>query len=156
MIKKLPLLIFAVALIHFLPLSSEAGLRGLPEGAPAVGLGSSAPLNTEELKKANKEGKVILLMFGNPDHCVYCERVWRSVSDLQEQYEKDAAGVLTKHRASKFWGPVSESVALGETYGVIGEPWLFLIDKKGIIRRIFRGFVEKGEIEKGLKEVLRQ
>ncbi|MEK7679816.1 MAG: thioredoxin family protein [Deltaproteobacteria bacterium] len=154
MIKKISLIITAIALIHFSPLSCEAVLRGMPEGTPAVEIGSPAPLNTAELKKVHGEGKAILLMFGNPDHCIYCEKVWRSVTGLQEQYAKDAAAILTVHRASKFWGPESESVALGEVYGVVGEPWLFLIDKDGIVRQIYRGFVEKAVIEKGLKEIV--
>lgn len=154
MIKKIPIIIIAIAFMHFCPLSSEAGLRSMPEGKPVVELGEPAPLNTDELKKAHNEGKAILLMFGNPDHCTYCERVWRSASDLQERYVKEVTAILTVHRASKFWGPESESVALGRVYGVIGEPWLFLIDRDGIIRKIYKGFVEKAEIENGLKQVL--
>ncbi|MEK6791822.1 MAG: thioredoxin family protein [Deltaproteobacteria bacterium] len=154
MIKKIAFIIIAAVSMYLYPLSSAAGLRGMPEGDPIVELGAAAPLNTAELKKAHKEGKAILLLFGNPDHCIYCEKVWRSISDLQEVNPKEIAAILTVHRASKFWGPESDAVLLGKTYGVAGEPWLFLIDKKGIIRQIYKGYVEKPQIEAELKKLL--
>ncbi len=154
MTKKILLIAAAAAFLSFQPSCSEAGLRGMPEGKPKIEVGAHAPLDMAELRKAHKEGKAILLMFGNPDHCIYCEKVWRSVGEIQEENLKDVAGVMAVHRASKFWGPETEAAALGQTYGVVGEPWLFLIDKEGIIRRIYMGFVEKSEIEKGLKQAL--
>lgn len=133
---------------------SHAGLRGLPEGKPRVEVGDKAPLDTADLKKAHEEGKVILLMFGNPDHCIYCEKVWGNINSLASKYEKDIAGILKVHRASKFWGPENEAMALGERYGVIGEPWLFVIDKKGVVRHIFMGFAGREQIEAEIKKVL--
>ncbi|MBI3399338.1 MAG: thioredoxin fold domain-containing protein [Deltaproteobacteria bacterium] len=144
-----------VLTVIFLASPSYAGLRGLPEGKSRVQVGDSAPLETEDLSKAHEEGKVILLMFGNIDHCLYCEKVWSNIRELLPQYSKDVAAILKTHRASKFWGPEDEAVKLGERYGVIGEPWLFVIDKKGIVRHIFMGFTGKGEIEAEIKKALR-
>ena len=145
---------FLLSVTALFPVYSHAGLRGLPEGKSRVEVGDMAPLETADLRKANEEGKVILLMFGNPDHCVYCEKVWASINTLLQQYGKDAVGILKTHRASKFWGPEDEAVALGELYGVVGEPWLFIIDEKGIVRNIFMGFVGSAEIDAGIKKVL--
>lgn len=148
--------IFSLCTLIFMvsPVISSAVLRGLPEGKSRVQVGDNAPLETSDLKKANEEGKVILLMFGNPDHCIYCEKTWFNIKELMPQYGKYVEGILKTHRASKFWGPENEAVALGEKYGVVGEPWLFIIDKKGIVRHIFTGFVEKNEIEAEIKKVL--
>ena len=150
------LLLAACCLLFFIffPIVSHAGLRGLPEGKSKVEVGDKAPLDTADLKKAHEEGKVILLMFGNIDHCIYCEKVWGNIRDLMPQYSKDVAAILKTHRASKFWGPEDEAVKLGEQYGVIGEPWLFIIDKKGIVRHIFMGFTGKTEVENEIKKVL--
>jgi thioredoxin-related protein len=126
----------------------------LPEGKSKVGLGDKAPLETADLKKAHEEGKVILLMFGNVDHCIYCEKVWGNIRDLLPQYGKDVAAILKTHRASKFWAPEDEAVKLGELYGVIGEPWLFVIDREGIVRHIFSGLTGRDAIEKEIKKVL--
>lgn len=146
--------LLSTALFMVYPVISHAGLRGLPEGKSRVQAGDSAPLETADLKKAHEEGKAILLMFGNPDHCIYCEKVWQNINALVPQYKKDVAALLYRHRASKFWAPEDEAVALGERYGVIGEPWLFVIDKKGIVRHIFMGFTGKTEIETEIKKAL--
>ncbi len=148
------MMVFLLSVTALFPVYSHAGLRGLPEGKSRVEIGDIAPLETADLRKANEEGKVILLMFGNPDHCVYCEKVWANINTLLQQYGKDVAGILKTHRASKFWGPEDEAVVLGELYGVIGEPWLFIIDEKGIVTNIFMGFVGSAEIEAGIKKVL--
>ncbi|HAS17977.1 MAG TPA: hypothetical protein DCR39_08870 [Nitrospiraceae bacterium] len=136
------------------PVSSWAGIRGAPEGESGVKIGDKAPLETEDLKRAHKEGKVILLMFGNPDHCRYCEKVWFNIMDIGSRYEQDVAVIVKRHRAAEFWGPESEDSALGKRYGVIGEPWLFIIGNEGIVRYIFRGFAGLTEIESQLKKVL--
>lgn len=142
--------------IFLFPFLSHAGLRGLPEGKPRVEVGDKAPLETGDLRKAHEESKIILLMFGNIDHCIYCEKVWANISELRLRHEKDVEAILKTHRASKFWGPEDEAVALGRIYGVIGEPWLFIIDKEGIVRHIFMGFAGKAEIEGRLEEVLKR
>ncbi|MBI5048019.1 MAG: thioredoxin fold domain-containing protein [Deltaproteobacteria bacterium] len=134
-------------------LISHAVIRGAPEGKPRVQVGNNAPLETDDLRKAHEQGKVILLMFGNPDHCRYCEKVWFNIQDLMERY-KDVAAILKTHRAAEFWAPEDEDVKLGKRYGVIGEPWLFLIDKKGVVRHIFVGFAGKSEIEAEVKKLL--
>ena len=126
---------------------SYGGIRGAPEGKPLVRVGDRAPLEAEDLKKAHGDGKVILLMFGNPDHCRYCEKVWFNIMDIGSRYEQDVAVIGKRHRAAEFWGPESEDVALGKRYGVIGEPWLFIIDREGIVRHIFMGFAGLTEIE---------
>lgn len=155
LIMKHRALLLAFLFLVF-PIISHAALRGLPEGKPRIEVGDKAPLDTKDLRKAHEEGKAILLMFGNPDHCIYCEKMWSNIKALLPKYGKDVAPILKTHRASKFWGPESEDVKLGEIYGVIGEPWLFVIDKSGIVRHIFMGFAGTQEIEAELKKVLGQ
>lgn len=152
--NRITVLFICAMVIMSFPVTSGAGLRGLPEGNSKVVIGGPAPLETDDLKRAHNEGKVILLMFGNPDHCIYCEKVWANISALLPQYEKYVAAFLKKHRASKFWGPANEDVALGERYGVIGEPWLFIIDQKGVVRNIIMGPVGKDVIEAELKKLM--
>ncbi|MBI5180622.1 MAG: DsbE family thiol:disulfide interchange protein, partial [Nitrospirae bacterium] len=52
------------------------------------------------------------------------------------------------------WAPEDEAVKLGEIYGVVGEPWLFVIDREGIVRHIFLGLTGRDAIEKEIKKVL--
>ena len=153
--RTLPLVLTLVFLFFFHSISM-AGLKGLPEGKPRVEIGDTAPMEHPKLIKARETGKAIILMFGNPDHCIYCEKVWGNIRELIPKYENDIAAVLISHRGAKFWEPVEEDVLLGQKYGVIGEPWLFLIDKEGIVRQIFPGLTGIGQIEDGLKNLIKQ
>lgn len=145
---------FILLAILFLPHNIQGGVIGTPDGKPAVRVGDKAPLVTEELRKAHGEGKVILLMFGNPWHCQWCEKVWHNIQTILPKYNKDAVAILKTHQRVKWWEPNEEGKMLGRIYGIIGEPWLFLIDKEGIVRHIFMGFSGIGQIEEELKKVV--
>ncbi|MBI3583783.1 MAG: hypothetical protein HY096_07530 [Nitrospinae bacterium] len=95
-------------------------------------------------------------MFGNPDHCRYCEKVWFNIMDIGSRYEQDVAVIGKRHRAAEFWGAESGDEALGKRYGVIGEPWLFMIDREGIVRHIFMGFAGLPEIEAQLLSMIKR
>lgn len=149
------LLIVTLTFLFFCPSISLAGLKGLPEGKPRVEIGDAAPIDHPSLHKAREIGNAIILMFGNPDHCIYCEKVWGNIRELMPKYKEDVAAVLIRHRGAKFWEPVEEDVLLGQKYGVIGEPWLFLIDKEGIVRQILVGLTGLNQIEEGLKNLVK-
>jgi len=144
----------ASLIILLLPYPLLAGPKGLPEGEARVKVGDRAPLETEELMKAHAEGKSILLMFGNPWHCLYCERIWMTIKDeLIPRYGEDLAFVLVTSQRVKFWEPLEEHVKLARRYGIIGEPWLFLIDREGRVRQIFIGFTKREKIDGALKKL---
>ncbi len=136
------------------PPELPAGVKGTPQGKPRISVGDPAPLETQGLREAHAEGKAILLMFGNPWHCIHCEKVWLNIKDLLPRFEKDLAFILVASQRVKFWEPPDENVRLARQYGVVGEPWVFLIDKDGVVRRIFAGFTEKGKIEAALTDLL--
>ena len=149
------LLIVTLTFLFFYPSISLAGLKGLPEGKPRVEVGDTAPMEHPGLIKACETGKAIVLMFGNPDHCIYCEKVWGNIRELMPKYKEHVAAVLISHRGAKFWEPLEENVLLGQKYGVIGEPWLFLIDKEGIVRQILVGLTGLNQIEDGIKNLVK-
>lgn len=148
-------LLFACLLsLLLLPLDLQAGIKGMPEGNPRVRVGDRSPLESEALRTAHEQGKAILLMFGNPWHCIYCEKVWFNIKDLMPGYENDLAFILVAPQKLKFWEPPNGDLELARHYGVVGEPWVFLIDKEGIVRHIFVGFTGKSKIETEIKKVL--
>jgi hypothetical protein len=122
------------------PSISHALLKGLPDDKGLkVHVGDPAILEMPVLKKAHDDGKDIILMLGNIDHCVYCEKTWRNIKEAVTPYRPGVLAVLRSHRGSKFSPPEEEAKKLGESYGVEGEPWVFVINKKGIITNIFMG-----------------
>lgn len=152
-LRRVPILALILTLA-LLPQALQAGVKGTPEGKSRIRVGEQAPLETAELREAHAGGKAIILMFGNPWHCLYCERVWLSIKEILPPYADDLAFVMVAAQRVKFWEPPDENVRLAKRYGIIGEPWVFLIDKNGIVRRIFIGFTEKGTIEAGLTDLL--
>ncbi|MBI3599021.1 MAG: thioredoxin fold domain-containing protein [Nitrospinae bacterium] len=147
--------LFSVLCLLIFPSVSQSVMKGLPEGKPRVEIGDAAPIEHPSLHKARETGKAIILMFGNPDHCIYCEKVWGNIRELMPKYKKDVVAVLISHRASKFQEAADEDRILGERYGVIGEPWLFMIDKEGIVRQIFPGLTGINQIEEGIKNLIK-
>ncbi|MBI4590878.1 MAG: thioredoxin family protein [Candidatus Rokubacteria bacterium] len=129
-------------------------MKGTPEGKSRIRVGERAPLETSELREAHASGKAIILMFGNPWHCLYCERTWFNIKEVLPRYENDVAFVMVAAQRVKFWEPPDENVRLAKRYGVIGEPWVFLVDKAGVVRKIFVGFTERGKIEAELTNLL--
>lgn len=93
-------------------------------------------------------------MFGNPWHCLYCERTCFNIKEVLPRYANDVAFVMVAAQRVKFWEPPDENVRLAKRYGVIGEPWVFLIDKEGVVRKILVGFTERGKIEAELTNLL--
>jgi len=153
MIQKLGMISILVITSAFLPISLFAGVKGLPEGESRVKVGEKAPLETTELKKAHEEGKAILLMFGNPWHCIACEKMW-FVKEIMPKYEKEFAFIQLAAQRVKFWDPPEANVKLARRYGIQGEPWMFVIDKKGIVQHIFIGFTKVERIEEEMKKLL--
>ncbi len=153
--KTLPL-VLTLTFLLFSPSISLAVLKGLPEGKSKVMIGDAAPVEHPGLQKARETGKAIILMFGNVDHCIYCEKTWGNVRELMPKYKNDVVAVLISHRPSKFQLAEDEDRILGEIYGVVGEPWLFFIDRDGIVRQIFPGLTGIGQIEDGLKNLIKQ
>jgi len=149
------LLVGLVPALAVLPQDLQAGVKGTPEGKPRIRVGERAPLESKELREAHAAGKAVLLMFGNPWHCIYCEKVWLNIRDLLPRFERDVTLVLVPAQRVKFWEPPDENVRLAKRYGIIGEPWLFLIDRNGVVRHIFVGFTERAKIEAELNDLVR-
>lgn len=60
--------------------ATDLPIRGIASGEAKIKAGDSAPLITPELEKANKGGKVIVLMLGYQSHCPWCDRMERYVN----------------------------------------------------------------------------
>jgi thioredoxin-related protein len=142
---RLALYLFLGAILF--PLASYALMRGVPDDSILrVHVGDPAPLSSPELKKAHDAGKAIILMFGNVDHCLYCERTWNNIINVVPKYSNGAEAIIKDYRPEELTAPDPKDVALAGEYGLIGEPWVFVIDEKGIIRHIFPGFTGATEL----------
>jgi hypothetical protein len=91
--------------------------------------------------------KPFLVVFGTPQHCTMCVDQLTRVAVMEEKYGERFAFIhVDGYKDSAVW----------VEWGVKGEPWTFLVDAKGVVRRVFPGQTElpliEGEIESLLKE----
>ncbi|MBI5747898.1 MAG: hypothetical protein HZA00_02150 [Nitrospinae bacterium] len=144
-------------LFHSLSTAIDLPIRGQPKGEPKIKVGEKAPLITPDLEKANKEGKVIALMLGYQTHCPWCDRMDRYIRHVMEETKNfDNRVVFSRWQVehAKMIPPPDEGVKLKEAFGTEGQPWLFLIDKEGIVRYVYKQFVSGDKFERSIYEIL--
>ncbi len=159
----------------FLGLALCTALTGCnrPSGGSELGLGSVAPrLPTKtladvggdmtrittyrqpdermyqySLDKALATGKPILLEFATPGHCSICDRQLQITKSLLDKYQGQ---VLFLHMDQY------ENPEAFKAYQVMGDPWTFVIDAKGIVRYQQPGPMLYREMESAIQSVLPQ
>lgn len=158
---------FSLSLLFFVPFydagvpSSAYGtdlpIRGIARGESRIKVGNKAPLLIPEMIQAHEEGKVIALMLGYPSHCPWCDRMDRYIYVImQETHNFDQRAVFIQRQTehAKMILPHPEGVQLKAAYGVEGQPWLFIIDKQGIVRFIYIAFVPGEIFKQNITELL--
>lgn len=113
---------------------------------------------TETLKKANEEGKVIVLaLLSNPMQCDHCDSLISLLEKETEPYKKDAA-FITAGGQDMLGASSEETIALKKLYGfvTVGEPWTFIIDKEGVLRKIYIGSFTREELRGILMTILKK
>jgi hypothetical protein len=107
------------------------------------------------LKKANEEGKIIVLvLLSNPMQCNKCDSLVSMLEKEAEQYKNDAVFIMAG--GLDMLGSLSEeTIALKNLYGFVtmGEPWTFIIDKDGVLRKIFLGMFNQQELKDTVDEI---
>lgn len=93
--------------------------------------------------------KPFLVVFGTPQHCTMCVDQLTRVAVMEEKYGDRFAFVhVDGYKDNAVW----------VEWGVKGEPWTFLVDSEGVVRKVFPGQTElsllEGEIENLLKEAV--
>ena len=97
------------------------------------------------LDKALKMGKPIVLEFATPAHCTVCDGQLQVVKALLDKYHSE---VLFLHMDQY------ENPQAYRAYQVMGDPWTFVIDKKGIVRYQLAGSILYNELDRQIKKVL--
>lgn len=97
------------------------------------------------LDKALALGKPILLEFATPGHCTVCDDQLQVVKALLEKYQGQ---VLFLHM-DQYQNPEAF-----KAYRVMGDPWTFFIDGKGVVRQSRAGRMLYEEMEISIKSML--
>lgn len=97
------------------------------------------------LDKALATGRPIVLEFATPGHCTVCDEQLQMLKAILEKYQTQA---LFLHM-DQYQNPQAF-----RAYGVMGDPWTFVIDRNGIVRHVQPGRMLYKELEIALKAVL--
>lgn len=98
------------------------------------------------LDEALTQGRPIVLEFATPGHCTVCDGQLQIVKALLEKYQGQ---VLFLHM-DQYQNPQAF-----KAYRVMGDPWTFFIDDKGVVRQSRPGRMLYGEMELGIKTILK-
>lgn len=105
-----------------------------------------ARMYQHSLDEALALGKPIVLEFATPGHCTVCDGQLQILKALLEKYQDQ---VLFLHM-DQYQNPQAF-----KAYRVMGDPWTFFIDNKGIVSGVQPGRMLYGEMEAGIKKMLR-
>lgn len=98
------------------------------------------------LDEALALGKPIVLEFATPGHCTVCDGQLQMLKALLNKYQNQ---VLFLHM-DQYQNPQAF-----KAYRVMGDPWTFFIDDKGVVRQTSPGRMLYGEMEMGIKKILK-
>lgn len=98
------------------------------------------------LDEALALGKPIVLEFATPGHCTVCDGQLQILKALLEKYQNQ---VLFLHM-DQYQNPQAF-----RAYRVMGDPWTFFIDAKGVVRQTRPGRMLYGEMELSIKDILK-
>ena len=97
------------------------------------------------LDKALKTGKPIVLAFATPGHCTPCDQQLQMLKAVLNKY---GDRILLLHM-DQYQNPQAF-----KAFGVMGDPWTYLIDQNQTVRYVQSGRVLYGELEAQLSRVL--
>jgi thiol-disulfide isomerase/thioredoxin len=95
--------------------------------------------------QALSSGKPVFLEFATPAHCTPCDRQLQMVKSLLEKYQ----GKMIFIHMDQYDNPGAY-----KAFGVPGDPWTFVIDRKGVVRFRQAGSMLYNELEDAIQTVL--
>ncbi len=97
------------------------------------------------LDQALKMGKPVVLAFATPAHCTVCDNQLAMLKGLQDKYGNR---VIFLHM-DQYDNPQAY-----KAFKVVGDPWTFVIGKKGVVRCVAPGRVLYSELDTAIKDAL--
>ena len=90
--------------------------------------------------------KPFLVVFGTPQHCTMCVDQIVRVQIMQEKHGDRFAFIhVDGYKDNPVW----------VEWGVTGEPWTFMVDARGKVRKVFPGQTEIGLLEDEMHRLLK-
>lgn len=95
--------------------------------------------------KALLTGKPIVLEFATPGHCTNCDEQLQMLRAMMDKYQNQLIFI----HIDQYENPQAY-----KAYQVMGDPWTYIIDKKGIVHFERAGRMLYGEMDDAIKQIL--
>lgn len=91
------------------------------------------------------QNKPFIVVFGTPQHCSMCVDQLSRVALVEEKYGERFAFVhVDGYKDNSVW----------VDWGIKGEPWTFVVDTRGRVRKVFSGQTETSLLEDQVRSLL--
>jgi len=108
---------------------------------------TKVPLYQWRIADLVQQGKPFLVVFGTPQHCTMCVDQIVRVAVMEEKYGDRFAFIhVDGYKDNAVW----------VEWGVKGEPWTYVVDGKGRVRKIFPGQTELALLEAEVLQLLKE
>jgi hypothetical protein len=105
------------------------------------------PLYRWQIADLLSEGKPFLVVFGTPQHCTMCVDQLVRVAVMEEKYgDRFAFLHVDGYKDNPVW----------VEWGIRGEPWTYLVDAQGKVRKVFPGQTEVSLLEQVVLQLLEE
>ncbi len=108
---------------------------------------TKVPLYRWRIADLVQQGKPFLVVFGTPQHCTMCVDQIVRVAVMEEKYGDRFAFIhVDGYKDNAVW----------VEWGVTGEPWTYVVDGKGKVRKVFPGQTELALLEAEVLQLLKE
>lgn len=152
-----------VAIVALLSACSEHGV------APKLKVGDAVPHSRNRVLAAGEDWRTVttmdtrvklyrwriadlvaqrrpfIVVFGTPQHCTICVDQLSRIAVVEEKYGESFAFVhVDGYKDNAVW----------VDWGIKGEPWTFVVDRAGRVRKVFAGQTETALLEAEVRKLL--
>lgn len=108
---------------------------------------TKVPLYRWRIADLIEQGRPFLVVFGTPQHCTMCVDQIVRIAVMEEKFGDRFAFVhVDGYKDNSVW----------VEWGVTGEPWTFLVDATGTVRKIFPGQIDLPVLEMEVQRLLEE
>ena len=129
------------------PASQNRTVANVNDWHQVSSMDTKVPLYRWRIADLVQQNRPFLVVFGTPQHCTMCVDQIVRVAVMEEKYGDRFAFVhVDGYKDNPVW----------VEWEVQGEPWTFIVDGQGIVRKRFPGQTELALLEREIQQLLRE
>ncbi len=127
------------------PASNNLTVSNVDDWHQVSTMDTKVPLYRWKIADLLEQKKPFIVVFGTPQHCTMCVDQIVRLAVMNEKYGDDFAFLhVDGYKDTDVW----------VEWGVTGEPWTYIVDRDGIVVKIYPGQTEIALLEQAVDELL--